>query len=241
MPREEYIAQAVIDAMKQARIGRNLTQKELAKKMNVSVQFISQYETGKRMPRLETAMKFGRALKVPLWLLHPGYSGEVDGNQLKKAREAAGMTHEKLAKSIGELHWDWYPTSYSADLIEDIENGSLHPCGEIVFAIAYVLNIPWWTLYKDGDAEENRADQASLDAFVASPKNRADTIIDCLNIDGVKKFLEYGDMLVSNDRYRKEVITTTPADRRFLTYFGGSPDAPTYPPLELYKKNHEKK
>ena len=33
MPREEYIAQAVIDAMKQARIGRNLTQKELAKKM----------------------------------------------------------------------------------------------------------------------------------------------------------------------------------------------------------------
>ena len=33
MPREEYVAQAVIDAMKQARIGRNLTQKELAKKM----------------------------------------------------------------------------------------------------------------------------------------------------------------------------------------------------------------
>ena len=161
MPREEYIAQAVIDAMKQARIGRNLTQKELAKKMNVSVQFISQYETGKRMPRLETAMKFGRALRVPLWLLHPGYNSDVDGDQIKKVRESAGMTQEELAKNIEELHWEWYPTSYSADLIKSIENSSLHPCGEVVFAIAYILNVPWWTLYKDGDAEEDRADQAS--------------------------------------------------------------------------------
>lgn len=241
MPREEYIAQAVIDAMKQARIGRNLTQKELAQKMNVSVQYISQYETGKRMPRLETTMKFGRALKVPLWLLHPFYNSEVDGEQIKKAREAAGMTQEKLAKSIGELHWEWYPTSYSADLIKSIESGSLHPCGEVVFSIAYVLDVPWWTFYKDGDAEEDRADQAGLDAFIASPKNRADTIIECLNPDGIKKFLEYGDMLVSNDKYRKEVITVTPADSRFLTYFGGSPDAPTYPPLDSYKKDPDEK
>lgn len=241
MPREEYIAQAVIDAMKQARIGRNLTQKELAQKMNVSVQYISQYETGKRMPRLETTMKFGRALKVPLWLLHPFYNSEVDGEQIKKAREAAGMTQEKLAKSIGELHWEWYPTSYSADLIKSIESGSLHPCGEVVFSIAYVLDVPWWTFYKDGDAEEDRADQAGLDAFIASPKNRADTIIECLNPDGIKKFLEYGDMLVSNDKYRKEVITITPADSRFLTYFGGSPDAPTYPPLDSCKKDPDEK
>ena len=47
MPREEYIAQAVIDAMKQARIGRNLTQKELAKKMNVSVQARNRHEIRK--------------------------------------------------------------------------------------------------------------------------------------------------------------------------------------------------
>lgn len=241
MPREEYIAQAVIDAMKQARIGRNLTQKELAKKMNVSVQFISQYETGKRMPRLETAMKFGRALRVPLWLLHPGYNSDVDGDQIKKVRESAGMTQEELAKNIEELHWEWYPTSYSADLIKSIENSSLHPCGEVVFAIAYILNVPWWTLYKGGDAEEDRADQASLDAYIASPTNRADTIIDCLNPDGIKKFLEYGDMLVSSDRYRKNVIKITPADSRFLTYFGGSPDAPTYPPFDFHKKDSDKK
>ena len=139
------------------------------------------------------------------------------------------------------MHWEWYPTSYSADLIKSIESGSLHPCGEVVFSIAYVLDVPWWTFYKDGDAEEDRADQAGLDAFIASPKNRADTIIECLNPDGIKKFLEYGDMLVSNDRYRKEVITITPADSRFLTYFGGSPDASTYPPLDSYKKDPDKK
>ena len=113
--------------------------------------------------------------------------------------------------------------------------------GEVVFSIAYILNVPWWTLYKDGDAEEDRADQASLDAYIASPTNRADTIIDCLNPDGIKKFLEYGDMLVSSDRYRKNVIKITPADSRFLTYFGGSPDAPTYPPFDFYKKDSGKK
>ena len=108
-------------------------------------------------------------------------------------------------------------------------------------AIAYILNVPWWTLYKDGDAEEDRADQASLDAYIASPTNRADTIIDCLNPDGIKKFLEYSDMLVSSDRYRKNVIKITPADSRFLTYFGGSPDAPTYPPFDFHKKDSDKK
>lgn len=60
---------------------------------------------------------------------------------------------------------------------------------------------------------------------LASPKSRADTIIDCLTDEGVKNFLEYGDMLVSNDKFFNPNAPIAPVDMKYLTRFGGSPDA----------------
>ena len=54
------------ERIKAARNNRNITQKELAKRLNVSETFISQYERGIRNPKIETLQKISNALEVPL-------------------------------------------------------------------------------------------------------------------------------------------------------------------------------
>ena len=50
------------EKMKIIRLHRNLTQKEVAEKMGTSVQNYSQYENGKRIPKLSTLEKIAAAL-----------------------------------------------------------------------------------------------------------------------------------------------------------------------------------
>lgn len=52
--------------IKEMRIKKGLTQKELGDKMGVSQAMIGQYENGSRHPKTETVQKFSEALGVPL-------------------------------------------------------------------------------------------------------------------------------------------------------------------------------
>ena len=53
------------DFLRRARLDAGLTQTELAKRMGVTPQYISQYERNNRMPKTETVVKFAKALGTP--------------------------------------------------------------------------------------------------------------------------------------------------------------------------------
>ena len=59
------------DELKRIRLGQGLKQKDVAAKLGCSVQSYSQYESGKRRPKIETLVKIAEALnvepKVLLW------------------------------------------------------------------------------------------------------------------------------------------------------------------------------
>jgi len=51
--------------IKLARVERDLTQTQLATKINAKQKSISRYETGASLPSIETLVKLARALKKP--------------------------------------------------------------------------------------------------------------------------------------------------------------------------------
>ena len=52
--------------IKKARLSAGITQTELAKRLTTTPQNISQYETGKRIPKLSTLEKLSEAIGIPL-------------------------------------------------------------------------------------------------------------------------------------------------------------------------------
>lgn len=57
---------SVGEQIKKCRNENKLSQKELGEKLGVSQAMIAQYESGKRLPKLETIQKIAEALGVPL-------------------------------------------------------------------------------------------------------------------------------------------------------------------------------
>lgn len=53
-----------------------LTQKKLGERMGIGAQTISSYESGRRMPKIETMERFAAALDVPVSCLYPIKSGD---------------------------------------------------------------------------------------------------------------------------------------------------------------------
>ena len=51
--------------IKLARVGRDLTQTQLARKIKAKQKSISRYETGASLPSIETLVKLAKALKKP--------------------------------------------------------------------------------------------------------------------------------------------------------------------------------
>ena len=51
--------------IKLARVEQDLTQSQLAKKINAKQKSISRYETGAAMPTIETLLKIAKVLKKP--------------------------------------------------------------------------------------------------------------------------------------------------------------------------------
>ena len=124
---------------------------------------------------------------------------------MQKKRKSAGLTQEQVAEKMGVKR-----ATYA-----QYESDKRTPKTLTLKKIADALGCPIDDLIAYNEVLED----------LASPKSRADTIIDCLTDEGVKNFLEYGDMLVSNDKFFNPNAPIAPVDMNDLTRFGGSPDA----------------
>ena len=89
------------------------TQKELAKKLNVAVGTIQQYEIGKRQPRLEFLEKIADVLGVDVWNLYDSYSLNTDSDyfldkmnsfreELNEAGQEKAIEHVELLTKVPE-------------------------------------------------------------------------------------------------------------------------------------------
>ena len=81
------------ELIKQARIAQGLTQADLAERLNVTPQAISQYERGVKNPKIETVKKIATALCVPWFEL---YSGEGNEESKKEIESFFGDVNEAM-------------------------------------------------------------------------------------------------------------------------------------------------
>lgn len=51
--------------LKKYRVMNNLTQRELADLIGISLLSVQRYESGQRVPTVDIALKYGRVLKIP--------------------------------------------------------------------------------------------------------------------------------------------------------------------------------
>lgn len=83
------------ESIKKARQEAGITQAELAKRLNVTPQTISQYERGLINPKYETALKFAEALNLqPSWLFGAKWgelTAEDTMNLAKKEQASHGL------------------------------------------------------------------------------------------------------------------------------------------------------
>ncbi|XP_009766295.1 multiprotein-bridging factor 1c-like [Nicotiana sylvestris] len=101
------------DSILQARNKKNLSQVQLAKKLNVKPQKIQEYESGKTIPSQVTISKLENILGVKLQDLYKTKLRE----DIKQARENMFMTQTQLAKKL----------KVKVQIIKDYENGKTIP------------------------------------------------------------------------------------------------------------------
>lgn len=93
--------------IKKIRLEKNIKQKELAQKLNVSASMIAQYESGERTPKLETVRKIAEALGVYIGDLNPdwgSYSKEEIARDWKIASEEQVPGEQQLLMNYRSLN-----------------------------------------------------------------------------------------------------------------------------------------
>ena len=61
---------SVINHLREIRIGKGLTQKEVADALSISKDSLSRYENGKQDPRLDVAIRLSKYLEVSMEILY---------------------------------------------------------------------------------------------------------------------------------------------------------------------------
>lgn len=98
--------------IKKARLSAGITQTELAKRLNTTPQNISQYETGKRIPKLSTLEKLSEAIGIPLVskIIHDPdiYSASIitgkNGSELKLEYKTPGLIFPEITEPYKKLN-----------------------------------------------------------------------------------------------------------------------------------------
>ena len=67
------------DRLKEIRKSKGLSQKDLAEKLNVTQQTISHFESGDKIPKIETMRRIAAALKIPASELFREYIPDASG------------------------------------------------------------------------------------------------------------------------------------------------------------------
>ncbi|XP_059292695.1 multiprotein-bridging factor 1c-like [Lycium ferocissimum] len=113
------------DAILQGRNKKNLSQDQLAKKINVKPQKIQEYETGKAIPSQVTISKLEKVLGVKLQDL---YKTELK-EHIRQARK--NMTQPQLAKKL----------KVKVQIIQDYENGRAIPNQKMISQLEKALGV----------------------------------------------------------------------------------------------------
>lgn len=120
---------------------QGMTQGDLAKRLDVTSQMVSQWETGLRMPKVNTLIKISGVLCVPIESLVcfemniEIYESLSIGDRIKKAREKKGLTQKAVAEMIG----------VTEPAIRALEIRTNHPRVDTVEKISKVLDVsPAW-------------------------------------------------------------------------------------------------
>lgn len=106
------------EALKKARIDAAITQAELAKRLGVTPQTVSQYERGIKNPKIETLRKFADALGVSTsWLIY----GEGDPDQISLLDLDAfeGELKKAVRKGNGAVELS---ESSAKKILDDLQN-----------------------------------------------------------------------------------------------------------------------
>lgn len=123
------------ERIKEARKLARLTQQELADKVGISYQQLSQYERGVRNPKNETIKRIADALEVGEHTLSPGRYGISD--KIKNLRIYRGFTQEELSKKAG----------VPLQCVMDYELGVRMPDAETLEKLAVALDVSVYGLY----------------------------------------------------------------------------------------------
>lgn len=89
-----------MNRLKELRQKNNLTLKELGKKIDIPNNSLSQYENGKRQPKIETWQKLADYFNVSTSYLM-GLNSNDFGNRIKELRIKHGLSQGDLAKATG--------------------------------------------------------------------------------------------------------------------------------------------
>lgn len=168
-----------------------MTQAELAEKLGVSYQSISQWERDVRKPKIKTIYRIAEAMNVlPNELLTEtevmgvaldlmAKSVTVKKNQIRATREAAGMTLEELARisGIGSVAIKQYENNVKKPSIEEIKSLSI----ALVVAPAFLMG--WEHINKDGLPEIDTGGVALyLSEIMGIDWRTVVTVMDSLNV-----------------------------------------------------------
>ena len=69
------------DNLRELRLGRNLTQDQVAEKLNVTRQTVSSYESGRTRPDIDTLIRYSEIFGIELESLIYGYDKELKANR----------------------------------------------------------------------------------------------------------------------------------------------------------------
>ena len=105
-------------AVRNARLRKHLTQKELAEEAGISYPTISRIENGKRQPRWSTIEKLAKALNVSPQELTTGQSGQ--GAPVMPQKIAI---KEAVSIAVDGIQQLYEPTSLQDLLLEEVERG----------------------------------------------------------------------------------------------------------------------
>ncbi len=90
--------------LREIRMRKGLTQREIADQLGIPYQMISQYETGRRCPKIETAKRLASILDIDISVLandNKDQFVENDLTELKELLKVAGISYRYLSKVTG--------------------------------------------------------------------------------------------------------------------------------------------
>ena len=102
--------------IKEIRLLRGISQKELSERLGVSSAMISQYESGKRNPKMETLLKIADALGISINVFYENLSKDEYQNILEaKARKADRDNFDSVVNILSNLNDSYYLYNKKAD------------------------------------------------------------------------------------------------------------------------------